>query len=40
MLTTAFGLEIPKPSQTSVIGFAAGWAGVGLLIAGFVWIAP
>ena len=40
MLTTAFGLEIPKPSRTSVIGFLAGWLGVALLIGGFVWIAP
>lgn len=40
MLVTAGGLEIPRPSQTSVIGFAAGALGVALLIGGFVWIAP
>jgi len=38
MLTTAFGLEIPKPSKASVLGFAAGWAGVAALIGGFVWL--
>ena len=38
MLTTAFGLELPKPSTASVIGFAAGWAGVAALIGGFVWL--
>lgn len=36
MLLTAFGLEIPMPSRVSVIGFIAGWLGVGALIAGFV----
>ena len=38
MITTAFGLEIPVPSRTSVIGFVAGWVAVGLLIGLFVWI--
>ncbi len=28
--------EFPKPSRTSVIGFAAAWVAVGLIIAGFV----
>jgi len=38
MLCTAFGLEIPKPSGTSVAGFLAGWAAVAALIGGFVWL--
>jgi Na+/proline symporter len=38
MLTTAFGLEIPVPSTTSVVGFMAGWVMVGALIGGFVWL--
>jgi Na+/proline symporter len=32
MLVTAFGLEIPRPSRTSVLGFLAGWAAVGALV--------
>lgn len=36
MWLTAGGLEIPKPSRTSVIGFLAGVAGVVALIGGFV----
>src|SRR5262249_17810945 len=32
MLATAFGLEIPRPSRTSVLGFLAGWAAVGALV--------
>jgi Na+/proline symporter len=35
MLVTAFGLEIPRPSRTSVLGFLAGWAAVAGLIGGF-----
>jgi len=38
MLVTRFGLEIPKPSRTSIIGFVAGAAGVVVLIGEFVWI--
>jgi hypothetical protein len=38
MLTTAFGLEIPKPSRTSVVGFLAGWVAVAFMILSFVWI--
>jgi len=38
MLVTAFGLEIPAPSTTSVVGFLAGWIMVGALIGGFVWL--
>jgi len=38
MLLSAFGLEIPMPSRTSVIGFLAGWAAVAALIGGFVLI--
>ena len=37
MLFTAFGLEVPLPSRTSLLGFAAGWMMVGALIGGFVW---
>jgi Na+(H+)/acetate symporter ActP len=36
MLVTAFGLEIPRPSATSVLGFVVGWVCVLALIAGFV----
>jgi len=38
MLCTAFGLEIPVPSATSIAGFVAGWIAVGALIGGFVWL--
>ncbi|GMQ80304.1 MAG: sodium/proline symporter PutP [Planctomycetia bacterium] len=37
MLLTAFGLEVPAPSVTSVVGFLAGWVAVAALIGGFVW---
>ena len=40
MLLTWGGLEIPKPSRTSVVGFLSGVMGVALLIGLFVWIAP
>jgi hypothetical protein len=30
--------EIPKPSLVGIVGFAAGWAGVAILIAAFFWI--
>lgn len=33
-----FGLELPVPSQVSVIGFLAVWFSVAALIGGFVWI--
>ncbi len=36
MLVTAGGLEIPMPSRTSVVGFAAGWMAVVALIGGFL----
>jgi hypothetical protein len=36
MLVTAFGLEIPRPSATSLIGFLAGWVCVFALIGGFM----
>ena len=36
MWLTAFGLEVPAPSRTSLAGFAAGWVLVGLLIVAFV----
>jgi hypothetical protein len=35
MLTTALGLELPRPSPTSVAGFLAGWAAVAVLIGSF-----
>jgi len=38
MLCTAFGLEIPKPSGTSIAGFLAGWAAVAALVGGFMWL--
>jgi hypothetical protein len=38
MLVTAFGLEIPVPSRTSVLGFLAGWLAVALLVGGFLLI--
>lgn len=38
MLVTAFGLEIPVPSRTSVLGFLAGWVAVALLVGGFLLI--
>jgi Na+/proline symporter len=37
MLLSGFGLEVPMPSSTSLIGFAAGWVMVAALIVGFVW---
>lgn len=36
MLLTAWGLEVPMPSRTSLIGFAIGWLLVGLLVGGFI----
>ena len=38
MLLSRFGLEIPMPSRTSVLGFIAGWICVAALIGGFAWI--
>jgi Na+/proline symporter len=38
MLLTAFGLEIPVPSKTSMIGFLGGWVAVALMVGGFVWL--
>lgn len=38
MLLTCCGLEIPRPSTTSIVGFLLGWVCVGALIGGFVWI--
>lgn len=38
MLVTAGGLEIPKPSRTSVVGFTMIWLLVGALVGTFVWI--
>jgi hypothetical protein len=37
MLLTAGGLEVPLPSRTSLLGFAAGWLLVGALVGGFTW---
>ena len=36
MWLTAFGLEIPAPSRTSIAGFTAGWVLVGVLIGAFI----
>jgi len=36
MITTAFGLEIPRPSQASVVGFLVAWGAVATLIGGFI----
>ena len=38
MLLTAFGLEVPAPTRTSVIGFLAGWIAVAALVGGFLLI--
>ena len=38
MLCTAWGLEIPRPSTVSVLGFVAGWIAVAALIVGFMWL--
>jgi Na+/proline symporter len=38
MWVTAAGLEIPRPSRTSVAGFAAVWLCVAAMIGGFVWL--
>ena len=38
MICTAFGLEIPQPSGTSLAGFTAGWLAVGGMIGGFIWL--
>ena len=38
MLVTALGLEIPRPSRTSVIGFVAGTLASVALVGGFVWL--
>jgi Na+/proline symporter len=38
MLFTAFGLEVPMPSRTSMIGFLAGWLAVAALVGGFLLI--
>ncbi len=37
-LLNRFGFEIPRPSLVSVMGFLAGWVGVGLLVGGFFWL--
>ena len=38
MLCTAWGLEIPVPSTTSILGFVAGWIAVAVLVLGFIWL--
>jgi Na+/proline symporter len=37
-LVPALGLEIPKPSGASIVGFLAGWMMVAALIGGFIWL--
>jgi Na+/proline symporter len=38
MLATAFGLEVPMPSATSMLGFLAGCAAAALLVIGYLWL--
>jgi Na+/proline symporter len=38
MLITAFGLEVPVPSRTSMLGFIAGCIAAALLVAGYMWL--
>ncbi len=38
MLLTAFGLEVPVPSTTSVFGFMAGCIAVALLVLAYMWL--
>lgn len=38
MLITAWGLEVPAPSTTAVVGFLAGWVMVIALVVGFMMI--
>jgi Na+/proline symporter len=38
MLITAFGLEVPVPSATSVAGFIAGCIAAALLVVGYLWL--
>lgn len=38
MLLTAGGLELPKPSKTSTIGFMVAWIFVGGIVGAFIWI--
>jgi Na+/proline symporter len=38
MLLTAFGLEVPMPSTTSIVGFLAGCAAAVLLVVGYLWL--
>ncbi|HEX2473346.1 MAG TPA: sodium:solute symporter family protein [Lacipirellulaceae bacterium] len=38
MLLTAFGLEVPMPSATSVVGFVVGCAAASLLVVGYMWL--
>jgi Na+/proline symporter len=38
MLLTAFGLEVPMPSRTSIAGFLAGCAAAGLLVVAYLWL--
>jgi len=38
MLLTAFGLEVPMPSATSIAGFLAGCVAAVLLVLGYLWL--
>ena len=38
MLITAFGLEVPVPSRTSIVGFLAGCAAAALLVVAYLWL--
>ncbi|HJQ82232.1 MAG TPA: sodium:solute symporter family protein [Lacipirellulaceae bacterium] len=38
MLLTAFGLEVPVPSLTSIVGFVVGCLAAALLVVGYMWL--
>jgi Na+/proline symporter len=38
MLLTAFGLEVPMPSKTSILGFVAGCVAAALLVIAYLWL--
>jgi Na+/proline symporter len=38
MLLTAFGLEVPVPSITSILGFVGGSIAAALLVVGYLWL--
>jgi hypothetical protein len=38
MLLTSFGLEVPMPSATSIVGFLIGCAAAVLLVVAYLWL--